>query len=187
MGKIFNYVIFFILLAIVLAVGITWYSSSRGPKDSTETSKPSVESLPNTRFWKIPARQSKLNFSEITAASDIGKNDLPQELQPFVLNKSLNQIYQKIRYSDGKNGYLVKYSLNASYYKRESNLSSFYWLSQEYTDLAKASGWKTIFISRTNVLALVELENSNYKMRLEQSPDTDNKEYISIFIVISSK
>ena len=160
MGKILNYVALFVLLLILsLAVG---YLLPRH-KVTTETNKPSGY-IPSLQYSKrIVLRESKLNFSEITSTSVIDKSELPQELQLFVVRKLINQTYQRIQYSDGKNGYLIEYTINALDYKKEGNLSALYWLSKEYIDLAKAARWNTAFLSRTNLFALVELENSNYK------------------------
>ncbi|MEK7275265.1 MAG: hypothetical protein AAB110_08405 [Candidatus Desantisbacteria bacterium] len=191
MNKIMEYLVFFVLLAIIsLAVGVFL---SSGPKDSSETNKTSIGYLPNLEYSrKITLGLSKLNFPEITSASGMDKSELPQELQPFVFGKLINQTYQRIQYSDGKNGYLIEYALNASDYKNEGSLSALYWLSNEYKNIAKniakSYGWNTAYnSSRTDLFALVELENPKYNIRIEQSLDEDTKKIINVAIMVLAK
>ncbi len=181
MNKISKYLVFFVLVAVVLIAAACTLNSKT--KDKSK-----IGYLPNLEYSKnVALSQSTFNFSEIKYSSEIVKSELPQELQVFVLNDSINQSFKKIEYSDSKNGYLIEYILNTSDYKQEGNLSALYWLNKKYIDLAKVLHSGTTHTSRTNLFALLELENSNYRIRIEQSLDQNTKENIKIEMIVLAK
>ncbi len=141
--------VFFLILIAVVTFFVVIFVLFRYQIGSSEPSVSDVK--------KAIIADLQIKFPNASSFETITKNSLPPELAFLIIPDSKKYLYQTVKYNTGSSGYYLEYIFSNSLFKI---------YSQTYSLFAKQSGWKITMSRRTDSIAVIEAQNSMYKVQV---------------------
>lgn len=122
-------------------------------------------------------RQSKVFFPEVSSfKQDLIPSDLPKPLLDLFNSKrgkASFPVFEEDSYVGGKEGYKISFDALES-------LSDTY---NGFISFLPSNGWEILFKSNGALASMIEVQNSDFKMRILQTVIGDNKNEVFIQVV----
>ncbi len=167
-GKIILSVLI-ILVALVVFLVFTVSFQNRTSTTTTTQTTPSLELTKSILLKKI-----KLHFPEAQLFTTISKAAVPNNLLPLILQDATNTLYQKILYSDQRQGYYFVYHVQRDIASTDTGFLEL---------LRGEKNLKILKAIRANLLGVIEAENNDYQFQILESFQQNQSTNIEIQVL----